>query len=87
MKLYNDDSLSIMKTMKDNSIDLIVTDPPYEISTTGGGGTINSIKKFDTSLWKYKQYSVSVKYLLEYVGKAFVLCQVIISNLHLFLFT
>ena len=30
--LYNDDNLKIMKTIPDNSIDLILTDPPYNIS-------------------------------------------------------
>ena len=30
--LYNDDYLKILKSMSDKSIDLVVTDPPYEIS-------------------------------------------------------
>ena len=30
-KLYNGDCLEIMKNIKDESIDLIVTDPPYLI--------------------------------------------------------
>ena len=37
--LYNDDCLNIFKTFKDNSIDLIVTDPPYRTIT---GGDTNS---------------------------------------------
>lgn len=35
-KLYNDDCLKILKSIKDKSIDLIVTDPPYEITDTKG---------------------------------------------------
>ena len=35
------DSLELMKCIPDKTIDLIVTDPPYEISATNGGGTIN----------------------------------------------
>ena len=31
-KLYNSDCLEIMKDIKDESIDLIVTDPPYLIN-------------------------------------------------------
>ena len=27
--LYNDDCLNVLKTLDDNSIDSIVTDPPY----------------------------------------------------------
>ena len=30
--LYNDDCLKILKSMSDKSIDLVITDPPYEIS-------------------------------------------------------
>ncbi|EPF6087384.1 DNA-methyltransferase [Proteus mirabilis] len=29
MQLFNDDALSVLKTLPDNSIDLIATDPPY----------------------------------------------------------
>ena len=39
-KLYLGDFLDIVKDIKDNSIDLIVTDPPYK--TTKRGGTGNS---------------------------------------------
>lgn len=34
----------------DNSIDLIITDPPYDISATNGGGSVNNIKKLNKSL-------------------------------------
>lgn len=33
MKLYNDDCLEVMKTLEDNSVDSIVTDPPYGLSS------------------------------------------------------
>ena len=36
-KLINDDCLNVLKNIPDNSIDLIVTDPPYEIETNGAG--------------------------------------------------
>jgi len=35
INLYNDDCLVILKTMDDNSIDSIVTDPPYGLSFMG----------------------------------------------------
>lgn len=35
--LIKNDCLTELKKMKDNSIDLIVTDPPYDIETSGGG--------------------------------------------------
>ena len=36
-KLYLGDSLKIMSEFEDNSIDLIITDPPYLLSAGGGG--------------------------------------------------
>ena len=35
--LYNDDCLRVLKQMPDMSIDLVVTDPPYDIETSGAG--------------------------------------------------
>ena len=37
MNLYNGDCLEILKNIPDSSIDLVVTDPPYEIATSGAG--------------------------------------------------
>lgn len=36
-KLYQGDCLEVMKDIEDGSVDLVVTDPPYEITTTGAG--------------------------------------------------
>ena len=35
--LYQGDCLKVMKNIEDGSVDLVVTDPPYEIATTGAG--------------------------------------------------
>ena len=35
INLFNDDCLNVLKTMKDNSIDSCVTDPPYGLSFMG----------------------------------------------------
>ena len=37
MKLYNADAYKVLKQIPDNSIDLIVTDPPYLIDNTNAG--------------------------------------------------
>ena len=37
IKLYNGDCLEYMESMSSNSIDLILTDPPYKIETSGAG--------------------------------------------------
>lgn len=36
-KLYQGDCLEVMKNIEDGSVDLVVTEPPYEIATTGAG--------------------------------------------------
>ena len=36
-KIYNTDCLDFMCSMPDSCVDLVVTDPPYEIHTKGGG--------------------------------------------------
>ena len=38
IKLYNADCMDILKSMEDNSIDLILTDPPYWHPHLGGNG-------------------------------------------------
>lgn len=38
IRLYNDDCLNVLKALPDKSIDLIVTDPPYQIDNTKAGG-------------------------------------------------
>ena len=40
MKLYNNDCLNVLKEIDDNSIDLIVSDPPYEVITGGRNGGV-----------------------------------------------
>ena len=50
VKLHLGDCLEKIKTIPDKSIDLIVTDPPYDISATNGGGSINNVKKMNKSL-------------------------------------
>lgn len=38
--LYHEDCLKVMKNIPNESIDLIVTDPPYHITPKGGNGTM-----------------------------------------------
>ena len=43
-KIYNMDCKEGMKLLDDNSIDLVVTDPPYKVISGGGGNGANSIR-------------------------------------------
>lgn len=44
INLYNDDCLNILKQLKDKSVDLIVTDPPYEMNVDHDGGKLFASK-------------------------------------------
>lgn len=39
-QIYNEDSYKAIKDIPDKSVDLIITDPPYLIENTRGGGRI-----------------------------------------------
>lgn len=41
MKLYNGDCLEVMKNIPDKSVDMILTDPPYDISRDNNFKTMN----------------------------------------------
>ena len=39
-KIYCVDAYELIKGIPDNSIDLIITDPPYQMDEHGGGGSM-----------------------------------------------
>lgn len=45
VKSFNDDVLEIMKLMDNESVDLIVTDPPYRTTSRGGNGNSGGMCK------------------------------------------
>ena len=71
-KLLQDDCLNVLKKIPDNSIDLIATDPPYLISATNKGGTINNVKKLNKSLAALKTVDITQGYDIEFFGKEFI---------------
>ena len=46
-KLINDDCLKVLKNIPDNSIDLIVTDPPYKVTSRGNAGNSGGMLQSD----------------------------------------
>ena len=52
---YKDDCLEVMKEMPDNSVDLVLTDPPYALDIQGeercGGAGVAKNKLYDLSDW------------------------------------
>jgi len=57
-KIYNSDCLEILKELPDNSIDLVLTDPPYLINQNNGGRT-----KFTNIRRMYKNKSENLKFI------------------------
>lgn len=69
--IYNMNCLDGMKLIADKSVDLIATDPPYLISTTNKGGTINNVKKLNKSLQDLKTVDITQGYDIELFGNEF----------------
>ena len=70
-KLILGDSYEVLKKLKDKTIDLIVTDPPYDIEATNGGGSINKIKKLNRSLNDLVEANITEGYDIEKYGEEF----------------
>ena len=63
-KLYNVDSIELMKKMESESIDLIVTDPPYKTTKRGGTGNSGGMckkKEFSDGKGGFKHNDVPIK--------------------------
>lgn len=71
IKLYNEDCLKIMAQMPNKTVDLLYTDPPYDISATSGGGTVNNVKKLNKSLKELDEANITEGYDIEKFGEEF----------------
>ncbi len=88
IKLYNADCMEVMKTISDKSIDLVVTDPPYKVTSRGCSGSMGGY--WSGNLAKsgniFKHNSISCKeYLPEFyrVLKDKSICYVMCNNTNL----
>lgn len=72
MLLYNTDCKEVLKNIPDKSIDLIVTDPPYDISCVNGGGSVNRVKHMVNSIKTLEEVNINKSYDIEGMGKEFV---------------
>lgn len=58
--IYNEDCYEAIKNIPDKSIDLIVTDPPYEFCAGGGGGAFGVKKRnYHNDVSKKLNYGIS----------------------------
>ena len=68
-KLINDDAIDFMKTLEDESVDLIVTDPPYKVTARGNagnsGGMMRSKLSMQGKIFKHNNIK-PIEYLPEF---------------------
>lgn len=67
-KIINADCLDILRKIPDKCVDLIITDPPYDISATNDGGSVNTIKKLNKSLTDLTDANLDKGYDIEKIG-------------------
>lgn len=60
----------MLKTLPDNSVDLLLTDPPYVLNTKGGG-TVNKKMKLSESLADVEKAKIINGYDIELFGQEF----------------
>lgn len=42
-KIYQGDSVSLLDSVPDKTFDLVLTDPPYRVTSRGGSGTMGGV--------------------------------------------
>ena len=69
--LYNIEALKLMDILieKGIKVDLLLTDPPYDIPTISGGGSISTVKKLNTSLQDLTRSNLMFSYNIEDFGE------------------
>lgn len=88
INLYNDDCLKIIKNIPDESIDLIVTDPPYKLTSRGGSGNMGGYWKKTKAkkgvIFDYNNISCE-EYLPEFyrILKQKTICYIMCNNTNL----
>lgn len=88
INLLNEDCLETMKNIKDNSIDLIITDPPYKNTSRGCSGTMGGYWKSEKAkkgiIFDYNSISCK-EYLPEFyrILKDKTICYVMCNNINL----
>ena len=71
IELWRGDCLELMKGLPDGSVDLIVTDPPYDVNTVGEGGSVNRVLKLNKRLSQLDDNCISSGYDIRSCGAEF----------------
>ena len=83
--LFNSDCYNQIEKLIEQGIkvDCIITDPPYDISTTNRGGTINKVKKLNESLKEINLAKIDKGYDIEKFNSLFLK---IMKNVNIYVF-
>ena len=83
IKLYNENCLNVLKNIEDNTIDLIVTDPPYKVTQKGNKGTMGGMiaKEINAKGKAFLHNDINIK---DYINELF---RVLKPNSHCYLMT
>lgn len=65
------DCTQVLKQIPSSSIDCIITDPPYDVSISGGG-TVNNVKKLNKSLSDLSAANIDSGYDIITLNKEFI---------------
>ena len=83
INLFNGDCLEVMKGIPDGSVDLVVTDPPYKVTSRGGytsaGGMMldsqmRKGKVFKENLIKIRDWLPELHRVLKETGHCYIMC-------------
>ena len=66
-KVILGDCLEVLRSLPDRSVDLVITDPPYDLKNISGGGTVNTVKKLNKSLKALEEANLIKGYDIETV--------------------
>lgn len=80
--LFNKDYQEIITKIPDNSIDLIVTDPPYRVTNRGNSGTMGGMMA-DKKTMKGKVFKFNDLDISNYLGEFY---RVLKPNSHCYIF-
>jgi len=83
MLLYNADCLEVLKGLPPATVDLVVTDPPYEITGTKGGGSINKVKHMVESIQQLRTAKIDKGYDFEAVNTELVR---VMKNINIYIY-
>ena len=81
-KLYLGDSLKIMSVFEDNSIDLIITDPPYSVADRGAG---MYKRRNDNNVMKLAQENIIFEHNPNFEDYLDILYRILKNNSHAYI--